>query len=186
MRRPSHRRIGEPGDAGPSWHPPLDRGLDNGGREEGQRDRHPDRALGLALAGRDGLDALLRGGHQFVEPMVAVAQSFDDANASLLAHRADRCSLRALDMEDLPAAGREGGGPANGKSSVPALAGDGVAELDRDRGAADCDALDRSAQVRSVGAAAVIVVVVLVDGGAVAQRFNDPLLDLGLLISVPD
>lgn len=173
LSRPRHRRIGKPSDAETPRHAPLDCGLDDGGREEGQRDCHPDRAFGPALADGDGFDALTPIRHQLVKPAMGVAQTLDDADAGLLSHRTDRCGLRTLALKDLSAPGRRRRRPANGQSSIPALASDGVRQLDGDRGSADRDPLDRGAEIGGM------VAIVGVGVEAAADRVRDPLLDFG-------
>ena len=87
---PNHRQIHEALDAEPARQTSFDRSGDDGRRDKSQRECHANGAFALALTSGKGFDGLIRISRQFVEPAMGVAKRFDEDNARLDPHRADR------------------------------------------------------------------------------------------------
>jgi hypothetical protein len=65
----------------------LNRRNNDFGRQEGERQRAADGAIGLALAFSDGLDSCTWVSHKLVEPAMRCAECNEDALTRVVAHR---------------------------------------------------------------------------------------------------
>src|ERR1700678_25302 len=93
---PRHRRVDETLETVTTWQSSLDSGLDDVGGEEGERQRHPDRTVGLALSQSERLQSLEWIGQEFVQPAMGFANGVDEDRAGVSAHRPRARVLIAL------------------------------------------------------------------------------------------
>ena len=84
---PGHRKINDTLQTVTTWQASFDCGLDDVGGEEGERQSHPDRTLGLALSQSERLQSLEWIGHKFTQPTMGVAKRLDENRARVGAHR---------------------------------------------------------------------------------------------------
>ena len=161
LARPLDGWIDQPRDADAARQPTFDRGPDQIGRQEGQRDGHVDVTPAAALAAGDRVGADHSAADQLVEPAAAKCDRPDQRGAGL---GPDRAMVRVLGLrgrDDLPAAlgGRSRPGDLQHRSCndrrwrrgrirvgridlVPVLGAGVSAELDLDGGRVKDDTLD--------------------------------------------
>jgi hypothetical protein len=80
---PAHRKIGQPFETEASGKLPIHRSLNDVRRQERERERHPDRALRLALPFSDAISGLVRVEEKPIQPTMSF---LDEGSVYILRH----------------------------------------------------------------------------------------------------